>query len=86
VALILPYWFAPRQGKAEPVGTDEYRLTAPNLPEAYISIRKADSGLWSAALRLVKDGPEIDVTRAQFPTSTEAWEGAFELYRMNVVV
>ena len=82
---ILPSWFKQRQAKAEPAGTDTYRLTAPNLGEAFISIRRADNGRWSAALRLAADGPDVAVTEPTFDQPADAWEAAFELYRAHVV-
>jgi hypothetical protein len=81
-----PFWFPLRQGKAELVGTDVYRLTAPNLAEAYITIHQAHNGRWSAALRKAADGPEITSTEAVFPNPYEAWEAAFELYRQHMVI
>jgi hypothetical protein len=84
---ILPFWFKQRQGKAEAVGTDTYRLTAPNAPrEAFIRIRQADNGRWSAALLRQADGPEVAATPAELPTRLEAWEAAFELYRQQEVI
>jgi hypothetical protein len=65
---ILPSWFKQRQGKAEPAGDSTYRLTAPNLGEAHISIRQAADGRWSAALRLAAGGPEVAVTEAVYET------------------
>jgi hypothetical protein len=83
---ILPAWFKFRQAKADPAGTDTYRLTAPNLHEAFISIREADPGRWSAALRLAADGPDVAVNGPEFTTRNDAWDAAFELYRTRVVV
>jgi hypothetical protein len=83
---ILPSWFKQRQCKAEAVGTETYRLTGPNLAEFFIAIRKNDNGLWSAALRRTADGPELAATDASFNTPGEAWEAAFELYRLHVIV
>jgi hypothetical protein len=84
--LILPYWFPQRQAKAESVGPELYRLTGPNLPEAFIAIHQADTGRWSAGLRLAQDGPDVATTPAEFPTTTDAWSAAFELYRKEVIV
>ena len=84
--LNLPFWFPLRQGKAEPAGPDTYRLTAPNAPEAFISIRRAANGRWSAALCRSAEGPEVAASEPDFATAYEAWEAAFELYRQNVVV
>ncbi len=86
MTLVTPYWFPARQGKAESAGDNTYRLTAPNLQEAYVAIRQAGTGLWSAALRLTADGPDVAVTGAEYPNTFEAWEAAFELYRKHVVV
>jgi hypothetical protein len=84
---ILPFWFKQRQGKAEAVGTDLYRLTAPNAPrDAFITIRRGENGLWSAALRLAADGPDVLSTPAELPGPRDAWEAAFELYRQHEVV
>ncbi len=49
---ILPSWFKQRQAKAEPAGDNIWRLTAPNLPEAFVRISQAPSGQWWGALRL----------------------------------
>ena len=83
---ILPTWFKQRQAKADPTGTDTYRLTAPNLGEAFITIRQGENGRWSAALKQTADGPEAASTGPEFATPGEAWEAAFELYRLAVIV
>jgi hypothetical protein len=83
---IPPFWFLQRQGKVEVVDSETVRLTAPNLGEAFISIRGGDNGRWLAALRSAKDGPEIATTQAELPTPPEAWAAAFELYRIHCVV
>ena len=82
----LPTWFKQRQGKAEPAGTDTYRLTAPNAREAYIQIRRAENGRWSAALRLSVEGADVAATEAEYDRSEDAWGAAFELYRIHEVV
>ena len=84
--LDVPFWFPLRQGKAEPVGPTQYRLTAPNLPPAFISIQQAPNGRWSAALSQTAEGPEVASTEADFPGPYEAWEAAFELYRQHLVI
>jgi hypothetical protein len=81
----LPFWFKQRQAKAEPAGPDAYRLTAPNLRDAFISIRKDGAGRWGAALRLAADGPEVAGTTAAYATPGDAWDVAFELYRRELV-
>jgi hypothetical protein len=82
----LPFWFRLRQGKAEPAGPDTYRLTAPNLAEAFISIRQAESGRWVPVLKQSPTEPDLAETAQDFATPQEAWEAAFELYRVHVVV
>jgi hypothetical protein len=83
---ILPFWFPLRQGKAEPVGEDCYRLTAPNLPPAFIQIRQAENSRWAASVRLGQDGPDLASTAPEFSTQNEAWAAAFELYRQQLVI
>ncbi len=83
---ILPFWFKQRQAKAEPAGPDTYRLTAPNMHEAFISIRQNSEGRWGASLRLAADGPEVGVTTTAYDTPGEAWDAAFELYRRELVI
>ena len=83
---ILPFWFKQRQAKAEPLSPDTYRLTAPNLREAFISIRQDSAGHWGAALRLAADGPDVAATTTSYATAGEAWDAAFEMYRRELVV
>ncbi len=83
---IVPSWFKQRQAKAEAVGNDVYRLTGPILPETFIAIRKADNGRWRALLLKTPEGPELAATPAEFEQPEDAWEAAFELFRVNVVV
>jgi hypothetical protein len=83
--LTTPSWFKYRQGKAEPAGENTYRLTAPNQQEAFICIRPAEGGRWSAALRLTADGPDAAATEPAFDKEVDAWEAAFELYRQEVL-
>ena len=85
MTLTPPFWFNQRQGKFEPAGTDTYRLTAPNLKPAWISIRPAD-GRWSAALRLEEGGPDVATSGPDFAKAEDAWDAAFELYRVYVVI
>jgi len=85
MAPVLPMWFKQRQGKAEEAGENTYRLSGPNLREAFISIRLADNGLWAASLRYASDGPEIAATEPVIGSAYNAWEAAFEIYRNHVV-
>jgi len=81
----LPTWFKYRQGKAEPVGENVLKLTAPNLSEAYIGIRRAENGQYHGVYRASVDGQDSAVTGTNFDSPDEAWGAAFELYR-NLVV
>jgi hypothetical protein len=84
--LVLPTWFKYRQGKAEPVGENAVKLTAPNLPETTIGIRAAENGNWRGVLSTSVEGPETATTQPEFVTPSEAWGAAFELYRNYVVI
>jgi hypothetical protein len=86
MAVILPSWFKQRQGKAEAVGENLYRLTAPNLRESYVGIRGEGGGPWTAFLRFTPEGPDAAATAPSFATEYDAWEAAFELHRAHVVV
>lgn len=85
MALVLPSWFKQRQCKADEAGPATYRLSGPNLREAFIRIEKVDGG-WRAALRLAADGPDAMASREALPTEYEAWSTAFEFYRAEVLV
>jgi len=80
-----PFWFVQRQGKAEQAGADVFKLSAPNMKDAFISIHSGTGRAWYAALRQSPDGPEIAVTSAEFPAREDAWQAAFELYRNHFV-
>jgi hypothetical protein len=82
----LPFWFRLRQGKAEPAEPNLYRLTAPNLAEAFIGVRQAGDGRWLPQLKQTANGPDLAEAPENFATPQEAWEAAFELYRRHVVV
>ena len=83
----LPFWFKQRQCKAEPAGDDHtLKVSGPNLGEAYVSARRADNGLWLAALRLTPGGADAAVTEPEIATEPDAWEAALELYRTHVIV
>ncbi len=86
MALIPPSWFHGRQGKAEEVGPNLYRLTGPNLAEGFVRIWHDDHGRWGAALRLAADGPDVASIEPALENPYEAWEAAFELYRKEVVI
>jgi hypothetical protein len=83
--VVPPYWFDQRQGKAEPVGEDALRLTAPNLKEAVIGIRK-EGDRYSAYLRPMMASADIATTPPEVTNPLDAWESAFELYRREYVV
>lgn len=82
----LPFWFKQRQAKAENVKPDVYRLTAPNLGEAFLGVRQASDGRWSAHLMESPDGPDLESTPAEFPDPVEAYAAAFEIYRVKRIV
>ena len=81
-----PFWFKQRQCKAEPAGDNAVRVSGPNLPEAFLRIEPAGAGRWRAALRLSADGPDASYTDPDLTTTKEAWEAAFELYRVRVII
>jgi hypothetical protein len=85
MSLVTPFWFYQRQCKAEEAGDNLYRLTGPNLKEAYIGILKAN-GRWASFLKNSADGPDVAVTPGQWNNVYEAWEAAFELFRIHFVV
>lgn len=80
-----PFWFRQRQGKMEAAGENTYKLTAPNLPEARIQISAATDGGWIGAVLEGANGPELERTRSTYADAQEAWQAAFELYRVNIV-
>ncbi|GIW79780.1 MAG: hypothetical protein KatS3mg105_1587 [Gemmatales bacterium] len=82
---VAPFWFKQRQGQMEAIGDHVLRLTAPNLPEAYIAIEQ-DNGHWKAALREKADGPDVEVSRHCYDTTFDAWNAAFEIYRNRIVI
>ena len=82
----VPFWFRQRQGKAEPAGPETYRLAAPNLGEAFIGIRQAQNGRWLPTLKQTADGPDLLAAAHEFATPQEAWEAAFEAYRVHFIV
>jgi hypothetical protein len=82
---ILPTWFKYRQGKAEPAGENVLKLTAPNLPEAFVAIRATGQGGYQGAYRKAADGPDVVVTTNEYDSTGDAWGAAFELYR-NIIV
>jgi len=86
MALTVPSWFKGRQGKAEAAGPDTYKLTAPNVRDAFVSVRRADNGRYVAALRLEPDGPEVEHSMAALEGEYDAWEQAFEMYRLRLIV
>jgi hypothetical protein len=81
-----PFWFLQRQGKAEAVGDNTLRLTAPNLAETFLRVDRDDSGRFSASLRATADGPPLVTSDALYDREEDAWAAAFEMYRMHVVI
>lgn len=84
--LVTPFWFKQRQCKFEPVGTDNLiKVTGPNLGEAYLHVAADAAQSWKAGLRLSPEGPDVASAEASSPSSTAAWDVAFELYRTHVI-
>ena len=81
-----PFWFKQRQCQAAPAaGPNELRVTGPNLAEAFLRVEPVGDR-WRAMLRLTADGPDASYTDAELKTAHEAWEAAFELYRVRMIV
>jgi hypothetical protein len=86
MALVTPFWFKQRQGKAEEAGPNLYKITGPNMKEAFLGIRQGDNGRWHAFVRHQADGPDVAATTESRTTPYEAWEVAFEMYRTLEIV
>ena len=82
---IPPFWFKQRQCRLEPAGENTYKVSGPNLAEAYLRIF-ADGGRWKAALRTTADGPDVDASALGHDSPDEAWAIAFEMYRLRFIV
>jgi hypothetical protein len=80
-----PFWFRQRQGKLEAGDADLYRVTAPNLGEAFLGICSSENGRWAAFLRREAKGADLAHTEPRFANSQDAWDAAFELLRICVV-
>lgn len=83
---VTPFWFNMRQGKASAVNESTLALTAPNLPESFVGVRKGENGRWSAILKKSADGPEVAASSPIYDRESEAWNAAFELFRTHLVV
>ena len=79
--LPIPAWFKYRQGEAEPAGDHSYLLTAPLVDPTWIRIRLSD-GKWQAAIADSADGPDAVTSAPIDGDEREAWQAAFELYRV----
>ena len=80
MAVTTPFWFKQRQGVLTEAGPDLVKVSGPNLKEAFLGIRKGESG-WSAFMRQAADGPDSISTLPEIKNSYDAWEVAFEMYR-----
>jgi hypothetical protein len=60
-------------------------VSGPNLGEAHLRIERGENSLWRAALRLNPDSADLGVTEPELPRPKEAWDAAFELYRLHVI-
>ena len=82
----LPFWFRQRQGKSEAIGEEMLRLTAPNMPEAFVGIQKDVDDRWRPLVRRTADGENLASMDVTYKTPSEAWEAGFEVYREVFVV
>jgi hypothetical protein len=82
----LPFWFRQRQGKAEPIGEDRLRLSAPNMAEAFIGIEKNTDSQWLPVVRKTPDSENLVSTNTSYGSPQDAWDAAFEVYRETFVV
>jgi hypothetical protein len=83
--LPIPAWFKYRQGEAKPAGENCYELTAPVIEPAYIRIRKNDAG-WQAEVAGSAEGAALMTSRPDIELERDAWQAAFELYRVIKVI
>ncbi len=79
-----PFWFKQRQCKAEPQGENMLKVSGPNLGEFFLYVREA-GGKWSAGLRRTADSEDLASTEPEAPSEKEAWDAAFELFRIHVI-
>jgi hypothetical protein len=86
MAVTVPSWFKGRQGKAEEIAPGLLKLTAPNVKEWFIGIRRQDGGGWMVVLRDSADGPDVVAIELAVVPEYDAWEAAFEVYRNHVIV
>jgi hypothetical protein len=86
MSIEVPSWFKGRQGKAEPIGDNMFKLTGPNLNEGVVLIHRDENGRWQGALRQTADGPDLAVTEPGFEMPYEAWDAAFELFRNYMIM
>lgn len=83
---VTPFWFVQRQGKMDEAGERLYRLHGPIMREAFIGVRRDDSGKWSAFLRPEASGADLATSAARHDSEPDAWYAAFELYRGHFVI
>ncbi len=81
----IPFWFKQRQCKAEPAGEHALRITGPNLAETFLRVEPVGEH-WRATLRQTADGPDASFSDPIYPTAEQAWQAAFELYRVRMIV
>jgi hypothetical protein len=83
--LEVPSWFKGRQGSAEEAGPNTYKLTAPNVREAFLVIKPEGDGRYTAAVRFEASGPDVASSAGSVESPREAWEQAFEMYRKMLI-
>ena len=82
---ITPFWFKQRQCRLEAAGEQAFKVSAPNSVDSYLRVF-AEDGHWKAAVRTTADGPDAAVTSITYPAAKDAWDAAFELYRIRVII
>lgn len=85
MAVTVPSWFKGRQGKAEEAAPGLLKVSAPNVKEWYLGIRRAEPG-WLVFVRDAADGPDAASAMLEAVPEYDAWEAAFEVYRNHVIV
>lgn len=86
MAVVTPFWFKQRQAKLDEAGPNMFRVSGPNLKEAFLGVRQHGTGPWSAFVRSAADGPDVYATPPNIPTVYAAWEAAFEIYRNQMII
>ena len=81
----IPSWVKGRQATVEPAGSGIYKVTGPNLPDAFVGMRMTDDLRWQGFLRMAADGPDIAVAGSTQTSAGTRLFAAFELYREQMI-